>query len=252
MPGRCPSCNQIYTDETLTFCPNDGAPLVRDAPGAYDPQAGMYGGQQPGGYPPPPPPQQPGGYYPGAQPGGQAPPPGGWQPPPYGQQQQQYAPQYGAPGGKSNKMPIIIGVLALVLIGGGIGLYFLLKDNSSSSSNSNSRVNVNVESSGTPGTSRTPGSTTFPTPSTTTSTTTGRSYTEDEKHKLFQAVGITKDNGLIIDVAQRIGIVDSSGQPKSNFQAFVQEHYSWAVKNADFIRQYLDPDKAREYVMANK
>jgi hypothetical protein len=254
MPGRCPSCNQNYTDETLTFCPNDGTPLVREAPGSYDPQAGMYGGQQPGGYPPPPPPQQ-GGYYPGApQPGGQAPPPpGGWQPPPYGQQQQQYAPQYGGggPAAKSNKMPIIIAVLALVLIGGGIGLYFLLSDNKSDSD----RVDVNVQTPNTPGVTRSPGSTTstFPTtPSTTTTTTTGRSYTEDEKHKLFQAVGITKDNALIIDVAQKIGIVDSSGQPRSNFQPFVQEHYTWAVKNADFIRQHLDPAKAREYVMANK
>src|SRR5918998_1011654 len=131
MPGRCPSCNQNYTDETLTFCPNDGTPLVRDtAPPPYDPQQGAYGGQPGGGYPPPP--QQQGGYYPGAQqPGGQAPPPGGWQQP-YGQQQQQYTPQYGAqaPGAKS-KMPLIIGLLALLLIGGGIGLYFLLRDNSS-------------------------------------------------------------------------------------------------------------------------
>jgi hypothetical protein len=252
MPGRCPSCNQTYTDETLTFCPNDGTPLVREAaPPPYNQPPGMgAGGQPPGGYPPPPP--QQGGYYPGAQPGGgqpPPPPPGGWQQQPYGQQQ--YAPQYGAPAGKS-KMPIIIAVLGLVLIGGAVGLYFLLKDNSSSS-NSNSRVTV--ESSGTPGTTRTPGSTTttFPTPSTTTTTTTtGRSYTEDEKHKLFQTVGITKDNGLIIDVAQRIGIVDSRGQPKSNFQTFVQEHYSWALKNADFIRQYLDPAKAREYVLANR
>ena len=253
MPGRCPSCNQTYTDETLTFCPNDGTPLVREAASSYDPQAGMYGGgQQPGGFPPPPPPPQQG-YYPGAQqPGGQQqPPPPGWQPP-YGQQQQQYQPQYGAPaGGAKNKMPIIIAVLALVLIGGGIGLYFLLKDNSSSTTSTNS-------TSGTPGTTRSPGSTTatFPTPSTTTpstsTTTTASSYSEDDKHKLFQAVGITQDNALIIEVAQKIGIVDTSGQPKSNFQSFVQEHYTWATRNADFIRQHLDKDKARAYVMANK
>jgi hypothetical protein len=247
MPGRCPSCNQTYTDETLTFCPNDGTPLVREtAPPPYDAQAGMYGGAPPppGNYPPPP---QGGGHYPGQQqPGGQPPPPpGGWQQP-YGQQQQQYAPQYGAPaGGAKSKMPIIIGLLALLLIGGGIGLYFLLRDNSSST--------ARVDTPGTPGVTRTPGSTsTYPTPGTTSTTTTGGSYSDDEKHRLFQAVGITQDNALIIEVAQKIGIVDASGQPKSNFQTFVQEHYTWATKNADFIRENLDKDKARAYVMANK
>ena len=93
---------------------------------------------------------------------------------------------------------------------------------------------------------RSPGSTTttFPTPSSTTTTTstTGGSYTEDQKHQLFQAVGITADNALIVEVAQKIGIVDSSGKPMSNFQTFVQDHYTWATKNTEFIRQHLDKD----------
>ena len=260
MPGRCPSCNQTYTDETLTFCPNDGTPLVREAAPSYDPQAGMYGGaQQPGGYPPPAP--QPGGYYPGApQQGGlqqQPPPPPAWpqQPAPYGQQQ--YSPQYGAApvaGGAKNKMPIIIAVLALVLIGGGIGLYFLLRgDSSSTTTTSSSSSTTGSPSTSTKSTGST--TTTFPTPGTTTSsttTTTAGNYSEDDKHKLFQAVGITQDNALIIEVAQKIGIVDATGQPKSNFQTFVQDHYKWATSNAEFIRQHLDKTKAREYVMANK
>lgn len=256
MPGRCPSCNQTYTDETLTFCPNDGTPLARDAAASYDPQAGMYGGggQQPGGYPPPPQPQ--GGYYPGGQQPPQSglqqqPPPPGWQQP-YGQQQQQYQQPYATPAsGAKNKMPIIIAVLALVLIGGGIGLYFLLRGDSSS-------TNTATSTTSSPSTTRTTSSTTttIPTPSTTTSTststTTAGSYSEDDKHKLFQAVGITQDNALIIEVAQKIGIVDSKGQPMANFQTFVQDHYKWATSNAEFIRQHLDKEKARAYVMANK
>lgn len=252
MPGRCPSCNQTYTDESLTFCPNDGTPLVREAPGAYNPPAGMGGGQA---YPPPPP--QPGGYYPGPQAGaggGQAPPPPGWQqqPPPYGQQppppygQQQYAPQYGAP--KSSKMPLIIGLLALVLIGGGIGLYFLLKgDSTETAGNRNGTTATGTPSN----TSRLPSTTT--TPSTTTPPTTGaRSYTEDEKHKLFQAVGITEDTNLIIEVAQKIGIVDGRGNQNEKFATFLQEHYSWATKNVAWVQEYRDKAKARAYVMANK
>lgn len=252
MPGRCPSCNQTYTDDSLTFCPNDGTPLVREAAPSYDPQQGMYGGgQQPGNYPPPPPPQ---GYYPGApQPGGQAPPPPpppGWQQQaPYGQQQQ-YQPQYGAPaGGAKSKMPIIIAVLALVLIGGGIGLYFLLKGDS----NTTARVDVSNPNGG-PSTTKSPsGTTTFPSPSTTTPpTTTSGSYSEDEKHRLFQAVGMTGDNALILEVAQKIGLVDSKGMQNDQFQPFAKEHMNWAKRNIPWVQQHMDPQKAREYVMANK
>lgn len=257
MPGRCPSCNQTYVDESLTFCPNDGTPLVREAPPAYDPQAGMYGAQPPapGNYPPP---TQ--AYYPGApqqQQGGQAPPPPpGWQQP-YGQQQQQQyppPPQYGAPVGGKSKMPLIIGLLALVLIGGGIGLYFLLKGDSSSSTTSNKTTTTTSS----PAATRSPGSTTttstFPTPSTTTTTTTrtGGTYSEDERHKLFQAVGMTRDNALIVEVAQKLGLLDEKGQPNSSFQPFSQEHIKWASSNVAFIREHMTPDKAREYVMANK
>ena len=85
-----------------------------------------------------------------------------------------------------------------------------------------------------------------------TATKTDRTYSEDEKHRLFQTVGMLEDNALIIEVARKIGIVDSHGQPRANFQAFVNEHYDWATRNADFIRQYMDKAKAREYVMANK
>jgi hypothetical protein len=261
MPGRCPSCNQTYTDEALSFCPNDGTPLVREAPGAYNPPpAGMAAA---GGYPPPPP--QQGGYYPGQQagPGGQAPPPPGWQqqqqpppygqqpPPPYGQQQQYAPPSYGPP--KSSKLPLIIGLLALVLIGGGIGLYFLLKGDSTATTDTRNSPTV-TSSPGTnikpPTATSTPLMTTPPT--TTTTTTTTRTYTEDEKHRLFQAVGITGDTDLIIEVAYKIGIADAKGNQNENFEPFRKAHPEWAARNMAWVQQYRDKDKARAYVLANK
>lgn len=260
MPGRCPSCNQIYPDETLVFCPNDGATIIKEPPpAAYNPQPGMNAAppQPPVNYPPPS--AQPGYYAP--PPGGQAPPPPpGWQQPPYGQQpppygqQAPYPPPYGAAPATSSKMPLIIGLAALVLIGAGVGLYFLLSGNSSSTSttttNNSTANNSTTTTSSTP--ARNPGTTTttVPTPSTTTST--DRSYTEDEKHRLFQAVGITKDNALIIEVAQKIGLVNSDGNPNSKFQPFLAEHPNWQRRNPEFLSQYRDPAKAREYVMANK
>jgi hypothetical protein len=36
---RCPSCERTYTDDALSFCPNDGTPLVTDTPPSFDPQA---------------------------------------------------------------------------------------------------------------------------------------------------------------------------------------------------------------------
>ncbi len=260
MPGRCPSCNQTYSDETLTFCPNDGTPLVREAPRLrmtrrpgctainrlrpevihhHRPQQGYYPGapQQPGGQAPPPP------------------PPPGWQQPYGQQQQQQYPPQYGAPagGGGKSKMPIIIAVLALVLIGGGIGLYFLLKGDSSSTANTNSTANPTSS----PSATRSPGSTTtstFPTPTTTTTTTTttAGNYSEDQRHRLFQAVGMTGDSALIVEVAQKIGLFDSRGQPNAQFQSFVAEHKEWGKRNFAWAQEYRDAAKARAYVMANK
>jgi hypothetical protein len=250
MPGRCPSCNQTYTDEALSFCPNDGTPLVREAPGAYNPPpAGM--GQQPpaGGYPP-----QQGGYYPGQQAGvgGQAPPPPGWQqqqqqPPPYGQQQQYAPPAYGPP--KSSKLPFIIGLLALVLIGGGIGLYFLLKGDSTEATDNRNSPTVSSSPSTTTTPPRLPSTTTTPL---TPPTTTTRTYTEDEKHRLFQAVGITGDDDLIIEVAYNIGITDARGKQNENFEPFRQAHLEWARRNMDWVKEYKDKAKARAYVMANK
>lgn len=77
-------------------------------------------------------------------------------------------------------------------------------------------------------------------------------YSEEEKHRLFQTVGITQDVNLIIEVAQRIGIVDAQGDRKPNFDAFVKAHYEWAMTNAEFIQQHLTDEKARAYVMAHK
>lgn len=109
---RCPSCERTYTDDALSFCPNDGTPLVTDAPPAsFDPQATIMAsppkvnapsgpfGQPPSDWPSQPPPapsdwtnsppapqqqQQtgwgdtPGSYQPGSQVMGGT----GWQAPP--------------------------------------------------------------------------------------------------------------------------------------------------------------------------
>jgi uncharacterized protein (UPF0333 family) len=230
--------------------------MIAQPPPNYPPQQGYYAPQ--GGQPPPPQ-------------GGQTPPPGwqqqpppqyGQQPPPYGQQQQQYAPQYGAPAvGSKSKLPLIIALAAVVLIGGGVAAYFLMRDNSSkvsgntnTYSTSTSNANRTANTSTTMPTMPMPSTTTTSTPSTTSSTTTTSSsdYTEDEKHKLFQAVGITHDEALIVEVAEKMGFSDSKGNPTPELQPFLKEHFKWAAKNQPWIQEYKDPQKAREYVMEHK
>ncbi|MBA2731866.1 MAG: hypothetical protein H0U54_03120, partial [Acidobacteria bacterium] len=77
-------------------------------------------------------------------------------------------------------------------------------------------------------------------------------YTEDERHRLFQAVGITEDDSLIIEIARKIGIVDVDGTPNSEFQTFVEAHLEWGQKNKAWVLEHLLQKKAQEYVMSHK
>lgn len=71
---------------------------------------------------------------------------------------------------------------------------------------------------------------------------------EDDKHKIFQAVGMTRDMDLAAEVFQKIGLIDSNKQPTPAYDPFLKAHTEWATKNADFIKEYMTADKAREYV----
>jgi Zn-dependent M16 (insulinase) family peptidase len=76
--------------------------------------------------------------------------------------------------------------------------------------------------------------------------------TDDEQHRLFQAAGITQDNALIIEMAQKLGLMGADGQPTAAFQPFVDAHMIWAQTNTEFIKQYLTKEKALEYMMAHR
>jgi len=80
---------------------------------------------------------------------------------------------------------------------------------------------------------------------------TAANMSEDDKHKLFQAVGITQDLALITKVMQNMGLADSNGQPTPAMDPFIKAHYEWAPKNADFVREHLDKEKAMEYVKSH-
>lgn len=74
------------------------------------------------------------------------------------------------------------------------------------------------------------------------------SMSDDEKHRLFQAVGITQDNALILEASKKLGLADSSGQATPALDSFIKAHYQWTTKNEAFVKEHLDKEKAMEYV----
>jgi transposase-like protein len=88
---RCPNCQRTYTDDRMTNCAHDGAPLMF---AAYSPQ-GAQPPQTPQGYPPPPAPGYPPPGY----------PPQSYPPPPPGYPPQNYPPQPGWQAGMSEYVP---------------------------------------------------------------------------------------------------------------------------------------------------
>ena len=80
------------------------------------------------------------------------------------------------------------------------------------------------------------------------SSSTSSSMSDDDRHRLFQAAGMTKDNELILKALGKIGFASSTG---SDYQQFVKDHFSWAMKNLAFIQSVNTPEKARAYVNAH-
>jgi hypothetical protein len=74
------------------------------------------------------------------------------------------------------------------------------------------------------------------------------SMSDDDKHKLFQAAGVTHDSQLIMKVLKKIGFPSGTGE---GYQKFSQEHFAWALKNLEFMQSVNTPEKGRAYVEAH-
>jgi hypothetical protein len=74
------------------------------------------------------------------------------------------------------------------------------------------------------------------------------SLSDDDKHKLFQAAGMTRDNDLIQKVLRKLGFLTATNTVSDDYAPFVKGHMEWATKNYRFVQSVNTVEKARAYV----
>ena len=109
---------------------------------------------------------------------------------------------------------------------------FNVTTNRNSNSNDNSSTNDNDNSSS-------------------SSSSSASSMSEDDKHKLYQAALMTADGELLRRVEVKLGLREDDFTIGDNYQTFVTEHVTWAIRNTDFASTVNTPEKARAYVNEN-
>jgi len=132
-----------------------------------------------------------------------------------------------------------LGLIVLVVIG--LVVYFVYRRPSSFSSNRSSNYNFNSNRSSDSNTSE----------KNSNSSTSSTSISDDDKHKLFQAVSMTKDTELMHRVWKKLGLMGDDNTPNDAYAEFVKDHVVWLFKNTDFIQSVNTEEKAREYVDAH-
>lgn len=141
-----------------------------------------------------------------------------------------------------------LGCLGLIVlaIAGAVGYYFYKQSapvrssnynfNSNSNSNRNNNENTNESAN---------------TSSSNTTNESPSSYSDDDKHKLFQAASMTGDSDVVQKVVKKLGLFKANGTPADDYPQFIKDHITWGAGNTDFIRTLDTPDKARAYVDAH-
>jgi len=77
---------------------------------------------------------------------------------------------------------------------------------------------------------------------------TSSSYSDDDKHKLFQAASMTRDAEVVQKVVKKLGLFKANGTPADDYPQFIRDHISWGARNAAFIASVDTPEKAKAYV----
>jgi hypothetical protein len=132
-----------------------------------------------------------------------------------------------------------LGLIVLVVIG--LVVYFVSQRSSSFRSNRSSNYNFNSNRSSDSNKSE----------KNSNSSTVSTSMSDDDKHKLFQAVSMTKNTDLMHRVWKKLGLMREDDTPNDEYAEFVKDHVIWLFKNTDFIQSVNTEEKARAYVDAH-
>jgi len=139
--------------------------------------------------------------------------------------------------------------LIVLLIAGGLGYFFYYKPSQERSSNFNTRPNSNSNANSTSNSNSNSNTTESNSNSpSNSSSSSSSSYSDDEKHRLFQAASMSGDADLVQKVVKKTGLFTPQGYPAEGYQQFVQDHIAWGTRNADFIQSLDSAAKAKAYV----
>lgn len=134
-----------------------------------------------------------------------------------------------------------LGLIVLAVIGV-FGYLYLGDSPYFANQNSNSNYNTNLNSNDNSSTNSSANS------NTAADDDISSSMSDDDKHKLFQAAGVTQDSQLIMKVLSKIGFPSGTGE---EYEKFSKEHFDWALKNLEFMQSVNTPAKGRAYVEAH-
>ena len=134
---------------------------------------------------------------------------------------------------------LVVIVVAVLIVTGVVRAPGLYNPDRNSNSNTNNNYNSSYNSNSNTNTN------TNDNLNSNSSADSSSTMSDDDKHKLFQAAGITKDSDLILKVIKKLGFGVGTG---TDYQDFIKAHFPWAMKNLEFIRSVNTPEKARAYV----
>jgi cytoskeletal protein RodZ len=139
----------------------------------------------------------------------------------------------------------------IVVVIAGLVIYFLAYSSPSRNRNRNFNVSTNRNSNTNDNSDLPSNANDNSSNSSDSSSASASSLSEDDKHKLYQAAGMTGDAATVRDVSIKIGLIGDDNMPRENYQSFIYDHIDWAQRNTDFIQSINTAEKARAYLDAN-
>lgn len=133
-----------------------------------------------------------------------------------------------------------LGLIVAAIIA--VAVYVYYQRNPAFNSNRNSNYNSNSNSNANRDSNRNSNNTNS------SSSSSSSSMSDDDKHKLYYAASVTGDSELMKRVNQKLGLMDANGRITNSYTDFAKDHIIWIIRNTDWIKDYNDKQKARDYV----